>query len=255
MNARQIFVVISAVSAFVLAQGVLAQQPMRPYDKTFLTNYDQLKPRAGKAGKPGDLAYIAPNALKRLAAYKAVMVDQPEILFSADSDIKGMKPDDQKALAEAMRDALSGRLAAGGYAVAQQPGPGVLYLRVGLTDLMVSKKKRNILAYTPMGAVVKLGADAVRDALSKVDFIEMTFQAELVDSVSNDVLGAIVAERGTRKGSGQKETRIDIDEFNQNMFAWGNRLRCQLDNAKLPADKQTDCTDDAGNATRYADKK
>jgi hypothetical protein len=242
------------VSALALAQAALAQQPMRPYDKTFLTNYDLLQPRAGKAGKPGDLAYIAPNALKRLAAYKAVMVDQPEILFSPDSDVKGMKPDDQKALAEAMRDALSGRLAEGGYSVAQQPGPGVLYLRVGLTDLIVKKKKRGLLAYTPVGAVVKFGTDAVRDTLSKVDFIEMTFQAELVDSTSNDVLGAIVAERGTRKGDGQKETRIDLDEFNQNMRAWGNRLRCQLDNSKLPAGKQSDCTDDSGNTARYGAK-
>jgi hypothetical protein len=246
--------VIGAVSALALAQGVLAQQPARAYDKNFLTNYDLLQPRAGKAGQPGDMVYIAPNALKRLAAYKAVMVDQPEILFSPDSDIKGMKPDDQKALAEAMRDALSGRLAEGGYSVAQQPGPGVLYLRVGLTDLMVKKKKRGLLAYTPAGAVIKLGTDAVKETLSKVDFIEMTFQAELVDSTSNDVLGAIVAPRGTRKADGQKETRIDIDEFDQNMRAWGNRVRCQLDNSKLPEDKQTDCTDDTGNATRYGAK-
>ncbi len=255
MNTRQIFVAIGAVSALALAQGVLAQQPARAYDKSFLTNYDLLKQRdSAKAGQPGDMAYIAPNALKRLAAYKAVMVDQPEILFSPDSDIKGMKPDDQKALAEAMRDAISGRLAEGGYSVSQQPGPGVLYLRVGLTDLMVKKKKRGLLAYTPAGAVIKFGADALRDTLSKVDFIEMTFQAELVDSTSNDVLGAIVAPRGTRKGGGQKETRIDLDEFNQNMRAWGNRLRCQLDNSKVPADKQSDCTDDTGNAARFGDK-
>jgi hypothetical protein len=255
LNTRQVFVSIAAVSALALAQSSLAQQPARTYDQTFLTNYNLLQTRPAKAGQPGDLAYIAPNAMKRLAAYKAVMVDQPEILFSPDSKIKGMKPDDQKALAEAMRDAISGRLAEGGYSVSQQPGPGVLYLRVGLTDLMVKKKKRGVLGYTPVGAVVKFGADAVRETLSKVDFIEMTFQAELVDSVSNDVLGAIVAPRGTRKGDGQKETRIDLEEFDQNMRAWGNRLRCQLDNAKLPADKQTDCTDDTGNATRYGEKK
>ncbi len=255
MKTRQIFIAICAVSAIALTQGALAQQPARAYDKNFLTSYDLLQPRAGEKGQPGDLVYIAPNAMKRLAAYKAVMVDQPEILFSPDSKIKGMKPDDQKALAEAVRDALSGRLAEGGYSVSQQPGPGVLYLRVGLTDLMVSKKKRGLLAYTPIGAVVKFGSDAVRETLSKVDFIEMTFQAELVDSVSNDVLGAIVAPRGTRKGDGQKETRIDIDEFDQNMRAWGNRVRCQLDNAKLPADKQSNCADDTANTARYDDKK
>jgi hypothetical protein len=254
MKIRQILISLSALSLLAMAQGALAEQAARPYDKTFLTSYDLLKPRAGKAGAPGDMVYIAPNAMKRLAGYTAVMVDQPEIIFSPDSPIKGMKPDDQKALAEAMRDALSGRLAAGGYSVAQQPGAGVLYLRVGLTDLMVANKKRGFLAYTPVGAVVKLGADAVKDTLSKVDFIEMTFQAELVDSTSNDVLGAIVAARGTRKADGQKETRIDLSEFDANMRIWGNRVRCQLDNSKLTETKQNDCTDDAAALTRYADK-
>lgn len=251
MNSRKILIAISAVSLLAVAQGSVAQAPARPFDKTFLTNYDLLKPRAGKAGQPGDLAFVAPGALKRLAAYNAVMVDQPEILFSPDSPVTGMKPDDLKALSEALRDAISGRLAEGGYSVAQKPGPGVVYLRVALTDLVVKKKKRNVLAYTPAGAVIKAGADLVREAFDKVDFIEMTLQAEIVDSVTNDVLGALVVERGTRKAEGTKETRIDMDEMRQNMRAWSSRLRCQLDNSKLPADKQNDCTDDASSAARY----
>jgi hypothetical protein len=213
-----------------------------------------LKPRQGKAGQPGDLSYVAPGAMERLSTYTAIMVDQPEIHFSPDSEVTGMKPDDQKALAEAMRDSLSGRLAEGGYSVAQQPGPGVLYLRVALTDLIVKKKKRSVLAYTPVGAVVKAGSDLVKDTFSKVDFIEITFQGELVDSVSKEVLGAVVAERGTRKAQGQKETRIDIDELNQNMRAWGHRLRCQLENSKLVESQRSDCTDDAANLARYAEK-
>lgn len=255
MNTRHIVLAISAASALALAQGAVAQTPMRPYDKTFLTNYDVLVPRAAtKPGQPGDMVYIAPGAVKRLAAYNAVMVDQPEILFSPDSKVKGMKPDDLKVLSEALRDTISGRLAEGGYSVTQTPGPGVVYLRVALTDLMVEKKKRDLLAYTPVGAVVKAGSDALKEAISKVDFIETTFQAEIVDSTSNDVLGALVAPRGTRKAEGQKETRIDMDEMNQNMRAWSDRLRCQLDNAKLPGDKQTNCADDDANAARYSKK-
>ena len=65
-----------------------------------------------------------------------------------------MKPDDLKALSEALRDTLSGSLAEGGYSVTQKPGPGVVYLRVALTDVMVEKKKRGLLAYTPAGAVI-----------------------------------------------------------------------------------------------------
>ena len=255
MNTRQILLAISAASALALAQGSLAQAPMRAYDKTFLTNYDLLVPRAStKTGQPGDLAYIAPGAVKRLSAYNAVMVDQPEILFSPDSKIKGMKPDDLKALSEALRDTLSGSLAEGGYSVTQKPGPGVVYLRVALTDVMVEKKKRGLLAYTPAGAVIKAGSDLVKETFNKVDFIETTFQAEIVDSMSNDVLAALVAERGTRKAEGQKETRIDMDEMQQNMRAWSHRLRCQLDNSKLPADKQNNCADDDANTARYGAK-
>jgi hypothetical protein len=255
LNPRLILLALSAVSALGLAQGSLAQQPMRPYDKTFLTNYDLLKPRAAtKTGQPGDLAYIAPGAVKRLSAYNAVMVDQPEILFSPDSKIKGMKPDDLKALSEALRDTVSGSLAEGGYSVAQKPGPGVVYLRLALTDVMVEKKKRGLLAYTPAGAVIKAGSDLVKETFNKVDFVETTFQAELVDSMSNDVLAALVAERGTRKAEGQKETRIDMEEMRQNMRAWSHRLRCQLDNSKLPEDKQTNCTDDDANTARYGKK-
>jgi hypothetical protein len=250
LNSRQILIAIGAVATLAVAQGSLAQAPMRPYDKSFLTNYDLLKP-AAKGGQPGDMAYVAPGALKRLAAYNAVMVDQPEILFSPDSPIKGMKPDDAKALSEALRDTISGNLAAGGYSVAQKPGPGVIYLRVALTDVIVEKKKRGVLAYTPVGAVVKAGSDLVKETFDKVDFIELTFQAELVDSMSYDVLGALVAERGTRKAAGQKETRLDIDEMRQNMRVWSHRLRCQLDNSKLPADKQTNCADDDANIARY----
>jgi hypothetical protein len=88
--------VVAILSALAVTGLASAQQPTRAYDKSFLTNYDLLQPRAGKAGQPGDLAYIAPGAVKRLAAYNAVMVDQPEILFSPASEIKGMKPDDLK---------------------------------------------------------------------------------------------------------------------------------------------------------------
>ena len=87
----------------------------------------------------------------------------------------------------------------------------MIYLRVALTDVIVKKKKRGLLAYTPVGAVVKVGRDALKEAFDKVDFIETTFQAELVDSMSNDVLAALVAQRGQRKAEGQKETRIDMD--------------------------------------------
>ena len=94
-----------------------------------------------------------------------------------------------------------------------KPAANVLFVRTALTELYLKKKKRGLLAYTPVGAVAKVGVDALKETLDKVDIIEMAFEAELADSKSGDVLAAIVVERGARKAEGQKEQRMDMDEF------------------------------------------
>lgn len=216
----------------------------------FLSDYSQLKPVESPSGT--DLAYVVPDGFKRMAAYTAVMVDQPEILFSADSEYRGMKPEDVQAIASMMRETLRERLAAGGYDVVDQPGPNVLFVRVGLTELYLKKKKRKALQYTPIGAVVKAGSDALKQTLDKVDIIEMSLEAEIADSQSGDVLAAIVVQRGGRKAEGQKEQRMDMDKFRATLREYASRLHCRLDNAKLPESQWIDCTDPEARRAREA---
>jgi hypothetical protein len=220
----------------ILMSGVAAAAQA---NSGFLDDYSKLKPQASAAGE--DLVYTAPGAFEKIAKFKGVMVDQPEILISADSEYKGAKPDDLKAISEMMRQTLSERLKAGGYNVVEQPGPDIIYLRLGLTDLYLKKKKRNILGYTPIGFVVKAGVDAVQNMMQNVDIIEMSLEAELKDSQSNQQLGAIVVRRGARKAEGQKEQRIDFKEFQKTVGIYASRFRCRLDNAKLPAAQHQDC--------------
>jgi Protein of unknown function (DUF3313) len=207
----------------------------------FLDDYSKLEPLQSQYGT--ELIYVAPDGYKRLAGYTAVMVDQPEILFSADSDYRGMKPEDLQALASAMREVVKERLAAGGYRVVEQPDPEAVYLRLGLTDLYVKKKQRHVLAYTPVGAVVKAGRDLLKETLDKVDIIEMTLEVEFADSSSGDVIGAFVSKRGARKAAGQKQQRMDMEQFRATIREYAARLHCQLDNAKLPEAKWIDCSD------------
>ncbi len=206
----------------------------------FLTDYSKLK--SIKTATGTDLAYAAPDAFKRMAGYKAVMIDMPEIHFAADSEYRGLKPEDIETLAVVMRDAIKSRLEAGRYTVVDNPGPNVLFVRTALTELYLKKKKRGVLAYTPIGAVAKAGVDALKETLDKVDIIEMTLEAEIADSNSSEVLAAIVVERGARKAEGQKEQRMDMDEFRATLHEYGSRLRCRLDNSKLPESQWIDCT-------------
>ena len=215
---------------------------MTSAESGFLSDYSKLTPVQSATGTT-DLVYIAPGAFERAAEYTAVMVDQPEILFSADSEYRGMKPADTLELASLMREAAKERLEAGNYKVVEQPGKDVLFVRMGLTDLYLKKKKRTGLQYTPIGAVAKAGSDRLKETLDKVDIIEMTFEAELADSTSRDVLAAIVVQSGGRKAEGQKEQRMDMAAFRAHIHEYASRLRCRLDNARLPDAESIDCTD------------
>ena len=229
--------IMAAACALTLVSGATSAE------SGFLTDYSKLKPAPGATGT--DRVYVAPGAEKRAAQYTAVMVDEPEILFSADSEYRGMKPEDIKELSTIMRDTLKSRIEAGGhYAVVDKPGPNVLYVRSALTELYLKKKARGVLAYTPVGAVVKAGSDALRETLSKIDIIEMTLEAELADSQSGEVLSQMVVAQGARKdkAQGQKEQRMDMDEFRARIHEYGERLRCRLDNGRLPQEQWIDCT-------------
>src|SRR5262245_4858699 len=208
----------------------------------FLSDYSKLKSVSTAMGT--DRIYAAPDAGRRLAAYSTVLIPQPEVHFSPDSEYKGLNPDDVKTLSTLMRDALKTRIEAGGlYKVVDQPAANAVVARTALTNVYLKKKKRGLLAYTPVGAVAKVGVDALRETLDKVDIIEMSFEGELTDSKTGDLLVAIVVERGARKAEGQKEQRIDMDEFNETIAAYGTRFRCRLDNARLPEAQWKNCLD------------
>src|SRR3970040_1910524 len=111
-----------AISAIALSAGTAFAA------SGFLSDYSKLKPVQSQTGT--DLVYAVPDAAKRLAVYSSVMVDQPEILFSADSEYRGMKPEDVQAIAAMMREAVQQKLTAGGYSVVEQPGANVIFLRL-----------------------------------------------------------------------------------------------------------------------------
>jgi hypothetical protein len=215
------------------------------FDRTFLGDYTKLVATPSAQGT--DHIFVAPGAIERLAKYGGVMVDQPEILISPKSDYKGAKPADLAAIAALMRQRLGERLIQGGYKVAEAPGPGVIYVRVALTDLQLKKKKRGVLGYTPIGFVVKAGTDLVKDMMGKYDIMGMVIQAEVTDSQTEEVFGAIVAERAGTEG---EPLRMDFEEFAGQMQEFSSRLRCRLDNSRVPEAQRIDCLDAAARAAR-----
>ena len=211
-----------------------AADPSLPFDQTFLSGYSRLQRRS--EGQVVDYVYAVPDIRSQLGKFpKGFFVDTPEILISPDSPYKGGKPEDLAKVAALMRDALVARLQQGGYPIAAAPGPEVLVFRLALTDLKMEKNKRSLLAYTPVGAVAKAGADALKDMMHRTDIIDMTLQAALIDGGTSQVLVELVIPDPT---PGQ---RIEFEQLRALVDEYGARARCRIDNARLPENEQVNC--------------
>ncbi|HKQ80807.1 MAG TPA: DUF3313 domain-containing protein, partial [Steroidobacteraceae bacterium] len=178
MNARTALVLSGLLGWIAFGPcPTYAQSP----EESFLTDYSKLQPAPDN---PFDESYVAAD-LKVASKYTAVMIDQPELFIHPDSPYKGIKPDDMKAIADELRGRVIGELKSG-YQIVDQPGPNVMYVRLAVGDLVMEKKKRPILAYTPVGAVVH----AVKNVTSKIDLKNMKIEGEVLDSTSLEQLGA-----------------------------------------------------------------
>ncbi len=202
-------------------------------DSGFLTDYSQLKPVAGT----GIRMYTAPDVYTDLKNYTAVMIDQPEFVIADDSKYKGFKPDDAKAVADALRqqftDAVSKNIT-----VVDKAGPGVLYVRIAASNVHLKKKSRGLLGYTPAGFVVTTAVASGQAMEQKVILQDMNLEMEVQDSQSQAVLVAIVDKIKTGKKA--KASDSWAQEHTVRAY-WANRFNCRLENSRKPESDWRDC--------------
>ncbi len=217
------------IAAFVTA---LAQDIQ---SSDFLSDYSKLQ-----RNFPGQMAYsyLAPDAPDRMANYSAVLIDQPEIFVSPDSEYKGMKPDDMKQLADAFRNAMVQELVET-YTIVDQPGPNVLYLRFAFSNLQVKKQRRRLMSYTPIGLVANAVISGVADITSKIDLKGITVEMELLDSTTEEQFAALIETRADTE-----EEPTSWEELEALIVGYAQRGRCRLDNARLSEEDRVDCLAD-----------
>jgi hypothetical protein len=224
VHSLTIFVAISTLGA-ALAQDIQYSD--------FLTDYSHLKKSADAYM---DYTYLAPGAENRMANYSAVMIDQPEIFIAPNSKYKGMKPDDMKALADAFRTSMAQALA-DTYMIVEQPGPNVIYLRFAMSNLQLKKKRKGLLSFTPIGIVAGVAKSALTtDITKKIDLKGLTMEMEVLDSVSEEQLAALLEIR-----YGTKDDPASWAELEALIGVYSERVRCRLDNARVAEENRIDC--------------
>ncbi len=200
----------------------------------FMDDYSILKATDNPGG--AEYIYLSDDAFEQIAAYDAVMIDEPEVFISPDSDYKGAKPKELAALSDEVRKGIAVPLSDDFYVV-DQPGPNVMYIRVGLTHLDLKKKRRRLIGYTPVGLVAGavIGAastDLARDA----NLQGMAIEGEVYDSSTGDLLVALIDVLGDGE-----EAPASWEELEAATLAYGELIACRLGNAKLPADQRQTC--------------
>jgi hypothetical protein len=238
------------LAALVSSASVVAAQ--EPASGFLFTDYSKLEPVSEE--RPGDLYYVAPGTMERMANYHAVLIEQPEIFVHPESKYKGMKPDQMKALADSYAEFVAQALEESdewpgdeSFEVVDEAGPGVLHLRVAIGNLLLKKQRsKNPLSYLPIAATVRLVKNAlIQDLAKKVSLVEVTLELEVLDSQTGEVLGAGVWSRGGRGDSeaGLKASPSSWEELEAVMLESGRRTNCRLNNARLPQGQWVDCSE------------
>ena len=217
-------------AAILTATVVMAEELVQ---SGFMTDYSQLQKISDDTA---DYRYVTEGAEERVGKYNALMIDQPEIFLAADSPYRGAKPKQMVALAEAFRAGLISALSEDFYIV-EKPGENVMYVTLAISNLRLTKKKKSILGYTPIGLVggAVQGA-ATTDIAKKANLQDLIIEIEVFDSVTEERLVAVIDHRGEGK-----ENPTNWEELEQAALAYGLLARCRLTNARLPEDSRVDC--------------
>jgi hypothetical protein len=176
-----------ALSSLCMPASVLAQE-----FSGFLDDYSMLEAQGERT-----FVYQTAEGVDAVAGYEAIMIDQPEIIIAADSKYKAMKPDDMKLISDTLRMVLVKQLERSNFRIVTTPGPNTLYLRTAITDLHLKKKRKRLIGFTPIGVAAKLVTMPFSDVMDKINLQDVTFEAELLDSQNENLLGAHVERKGS----------------------------------------------------------
>ena len=182
----------------------------------FLGDYSKLRP--GGKGEPL-LFYRNPDANFR--DYDKVLIDPVTIWGAEESKPVEFPEQDLQRLALLLKVKVIEAVKGEGLQVVRQPGPGVMRIRVALTEAGRSNRAMHVMSsVVPLPSVSKM-ATGTRAYVGQA-----AIEGELSDSVSGEVLMAGVDRRGGgRSLEGMRNPWIHVEKAFQ---YWSDRFRQRL---------------------------
>lgn len=179
----------------------------------FLGDYSQLAPSPRVQG-----AMVYRHPQKPLASYQKFFLDPVVVHFSPDAEGTALDPAQLFELTSYFRTELSLGLSARGK-LAPSPGPGVLRVRIALTDVKTTTPIMNIHPATKLSGLGLGGA---------------SMEAELVDSITGErIMAAVDSRPGSRLGLTQGLTKLG--HAKEVIRFWVSRFLERIDEERDPS--------------------
>ena len=188
----------------------------------FLGDYSQL--RQGRAREPLLIYY---NPAADIRAYDRILIDPVTGYMGAGSHLSKLSKPDRQALLDYFHATLREQLGQD-YALVDRPGPGVLRLRIALTDARGPKPVLDTLStVVPVGLAISA---LERAALGKtLTTGSVRIEAEALDGETGVRLAAMVDERVGAKITGRFDKWSKWQDARDAFDYWAGRLRATLE--------------------------
>lgn len=170
--------------------------------------------------------WLYTNEKVDIGPYNKIMLDDLVFFISKDADYKGFEANELADLGAAFQKAMIMNLS-GVYEFTDTPGPGVMRLRMAVTNLVPSNSVTGtVTTIIPVGLALSHVKKAVTG--SHIGMGEVAIESELLDSQTNEILAAVIdSKTGAKYKVGKSTSKWGhaIDIFN----TYGQTVRMRLD--------------------------
>ncbi|HEV7733202.1 MAG TPA: DUF3313 domain-containing protein [Candidatus Binatia bacterium] len=175
----------------------------------FLDDYSRLVP-----GGPDQPTFVYHDRRATLAAYDRILFEPVTIWRSGKQSLADIPPEDLERLAFELQRAVRTRLERS-FRLVDQPGPGVLRIRLGLTQARQDDPVLDVFTYAVPPTAAFSGDEPLAPATRT--FVDAAaLEGELSDAAS----GAVVAMGVDRRRAHQLQTWADVRAAADRWAAW-----------------------------------
>jgi hypothetical protein len=229
------FICLSVVASLLLLIGPTThgqdasnqEDQLSSRQSGFLSDYSKLQPDP----KNGNLLvyWKDPDILKKSHQF----ILNPVIVYLLPrAEERGIDPEQLDKLARTFTDALRDELTKSGhYEIVTKPGPGVMVLRLAITNVEPTGAKKNAAvkgAATAASVAVAPGASLLVPRLSVG---KVAIEGEMVDSVSGEVEAAFMTSKSGRRFFSGLKAYQSWGDINAAFRSWAKSFRQELDEA------------------------